>query len=171
MTCTGPLVLVAGGLSLLVASSISHQRPVLLWNASASVPVGLYRTQPPRGIRLGDLVIVRPPARLAMFLDRGGYLPAGVPLLKHVAALPGQRVCRAGSTVSIDGRSVARALKKDRRGRPLPVWSGCFVLDRRSMFLLNSNRPDSLDGRYFGALASSTVVARAIPIWTEGGQQ
>lgn len=171
MNGTGPFVLVAGALSLLATSSIPHQRPVLLWNASASVPVGSYRTQPPRGIGMGDLVVVRPPARLAVFLDRGGYLPAGVPLLKRVAALPGQRVCRIGSTVSIDGRSVARALKNDQRGRPLPVWSGCFVLDRRSMFLLNRNRPDSLDGRYFGALASSTVVARAIPIWTEDGQR
>jgi len=168
---TRPLVLVAAALSLLAASSIPRSRPVLLWNASASVPVGLYRTRPPRGIGMGDLVVVRPPARLADFLDCGGYLPAGVPLLKRVAALPGQRVCRTGSTVSIDGRSVAHALKKDRRGRPLPVWSGCLVLDRRSVFLLNSNRPDSLDGRYFGALSSSTVVARAIPVWTEGGQR
>jgi type IV secretory pathway protease TraF len=28
-----------------------------------------------------------------------------------------------------------------------------------------------LDGRYFGALPSSAVVARAIPVWTEGDQQ
>jgi type IV secretory pathway protease TraF len=120
---------------------------------------------------LGDLVVVRPPVRLAAFLDRGGYLPVSVPLLKRIAALPGQCVCRTGGIVSIDGRNVARALKKDRRGRPLPIWSGCFVLDRGSVFLLNRNRPDSLDGRYFGALPSSAVVARAIPVWTEGDQQ
>lgn len=167
MNAAGLLLFGTVGVSLIAASSIPRQRPVLLWNASASVPVGLYRTQPPRGISLGNLVVVRPPARLAAFLDRGGYLPAGVPLLKRIAALSGQRVCRFGSTVSIDGRPAARAMERDRHGRPLPVWSACFVLDRRSVFLLNPDRPDSLDGRYFGALPGSTVVARAVPIWTE----
>ena len=36
-------------------------------------------------------------------------LPEGLPLLKHVAAKTGQRVCRIGAVVSVDGQFVASA--------------------------------------------------------------
>ena len=133
------------------------------------MPVGLYRVQPDPRPRLTDVVVVRPPRDLVWFLSEGGYLPRGVPLLKHVAALGGQRVCRTGIVVSIDGRQLARALTHDRRGRPLPLWQGCVVLTREQVFLLNPDRPDSLDGRYFGPLDRSTIVGRAQPIWTREG--
>ena len=97
------------------------------------------------------------------------YLPRGVPLLKHVAALGGQRVCRVGAAVSIDGVTVGEALGHDRRGRPLPVWQGCTVLAADQVFLFNADRPDSLDGRYFGPLSRTTIVGRAQPIWTRSG--
>jgi type IV secretory pathway protease TraF len=92
-----------------------------------------------------------------------------VPLLKHVAALGGQRVCRVGPAVSIDGVTVGAALGHDRRGRPLPVWQGCTVLAADQVFLFNADRPDSLDGRYFGPLSRTTMVGRAQPIWTRSG--
>ena len=60
--------------------------PWLVWNASASVPIGLYAVAAIAEVQAGDLVVVRPPEPLARFLDDGGYLPRGVPLLKHVAA-------------------------------------------------------------------------------------
>jgi hypothetical protein len=31
---------------------------------------------------------------------------------------------------------------------------------------MNRDAPDSLDGRYFGPLPLSTVVGRAVPVWT-----
>ena len=144
--------------------------PALIWNATPSVPVGLYRVQPDPRPRLKDVVVVRPPEDLVWFLAEGGYLPRGVPLLKHVAALGGQRVCRTGAAVSVDGTQLARALTHDRRGRPLPIWQGCVVLTGDQVFLLNPDRPDSLDGRYFGPLDRSTIVGRAEPIWTREGE-
>ena len=110
-----------------VLPSVASPAPQLLWNASASVPIGLYRVQPEPLPRLSDIVVVRPPETLVGFLADGGYLPRGVPLLKHVAALGGQRVCRIGAAISIDGVTVGEALGHDRRGRPLPVWQGCTV--------------------------------------------
>ena len=32
---------------------------------------------------------------------------------------------------------------------------------------MNPTVPDSLDGRYFGALPVSSIVARAVPLWTD----
>jgi type IV secretory pathway protease TraF len=74
-----------------------HPAPRLIWNATASMPVGLYRLQSVSTLHVGDLIAIRPPADIATMLAHGGYLPLGVPLLKPVAALPGQLVCRIGA--------------------------------------------------------------------------
>lgn len=140
-------------------------RPLVLWNATASVPVGLYRLSAPKDLREGDLAVVRPEPALAAMLARNGWLPSGVPLLKPVMAHSGQRVCRAGGMVVIDGRPVARALSQDGRGRRLPEWSGCRRLRPGEIFLL-SPAPGSFDGRYFGPTEPRQILARARPVWT-----
>ena len=149
--------------SLFILLAVRSPVPRLLWNASESAPVGLYRIAPNRPIRPGDLVAIRPPAGIASFLARRQYLPAGVPLLKRVAALPGGRVCRSGVFVTVDGAGVARALPHDRKGRPLPVWRGCRIVGKQEIFLLNAP-PQSLDSRYFGALPASGLIGTVQPI-------
>ncbi|MBW0150817.1 MAG: S26 family signal peptidase, partial [Phenylobacterium sp.] len=79
----------SAAVALLAIMAVTQPAPRLIWNASASVPIGLYAISPPRPPAAGDLVAVEPPAPLADFLSAGGYLPPAVPLLKHVAALPG----------------------------------------------------------------------------------
>jgi conjugative transfer signal peptidase TraF len=161
------LTLLASG--AVVLPGVASPPPQLIWNASASVPIGLYSVQPEPEPKVPDIVVVRPPEALVGFLSDGGYLPRGVPLLKHVAAVGGQRICRMGAAVSIDGVTVGEALGHDRRGRPLPVWQGCTILAADQVFLFNADRPDSLDGRYFGPLSRTTIVGRAQPIWTRSG--
>ena len=141
--------------------------PLLVWNASASVPLGLYAMCDAGRLGAGELVVVQPPETLADFLATGRYLPRGVPLIKHVAALPGAIVCRNGLTVSINGVVRAEARERDRAGRQLPSWSGCRTIAEDEIFLLNATEPASLDGRYFGPLPSSSIVGRAMAIWTE----
>ena len=66
-----------------VAASL---RPQLVWNATASAPEGLYRLQADRPPAVGDWTAVRAPQPLAGWLERRGYLPDGVLLIKKVAA-------------------------------------------------------------------------------------
>ncbi|MFK0209524.1 S26 family signal peptidase, partial [Agrobacterium sp. NPDC090283] len=96
-----------------------------------------------------------------------GYIGNGVPLLKRVAGLPGQRVCRIGRAITVDRVAMGAALDRDRIGRDLPVWQGCRVIAPGELFLMNSGVRDSLDGRYFGPLPASSVVGRALPLWTD----
>ena len=147
-------------------SAFSHPAPKLIWNASASVPVGLYAVQPARTLHVTELVVVRPPEPLASFLAERGYLPKGVPLLKRVLALPGQAVCRTDRTITVDGIAMGEALERDRRGRALPVWQGCRAVAEGEVFLMNWQSEDSLDSRYFGPLPTATIVGRAEPLWT-----
>jgi conjugative transfer signal peptidase TraF len=139
--------------------------PRLIWNASASAPIGLYRVHPDRDPPIGALVAITPPTRLARWLSARGYLPEGVPLLKHIAAKAGQRVCRNGNAVNVNARHVAIARRHDGQGRSLPVWQGCRTLRTGELLLLNPAHPDSLDGRYFGPLPASAVIGRATPLW------
>lgn len=150
--------------AVFVAIAVADPFPRVIWNASASAPIGLYRIHPDRDPAIGALVAITPPERLSRWLSARGYLPEGVPLLKHVAAKAGQRVCRTGDVVSVDARRVAIARARDGRGRPLPVWQGCHTLESGQLFLLNPSVADSLDGRYFGPLPASTVIGRATPL-------
>ena len=151
-------------------TAMAPAAPALVWNASASVPLGLYRVQPIAYLRVTDLVVVRPPEELARFLASNGYLPPGVP-----AAQADRRAVRAAGCVARGSRSrstnvrFGEALEYDRRGRPLPVWQGCQVLGPAQVFLLNLDRPDSLDGRYFGPLSLASIVGRARPLWDGRG--
>jgi conjugative transfer signal peptidase TraF len=158
------------GMSVIAFSSTAHPMPRLLWNASASVPIGLYAIHPAGRLTKGELVVVKPPAALAQFMASRRYLALGVPLIKHVAALPGEIVCRSGRSITVDGIVKAEALDRDTRGRKLPAWQGCRAVQTGEVFLMNAGIPDSFDGRYFGPVPDSTIIGSATPLWLPSEQ-
>lgn len=160
------IVLLAYGAVALTLSTIHGASLLYIWNASESVPVGLYRVRPAEQLRVTELVAVRPPEPLASFLDFNAYLPVGLPMLKRVVALPGQTVCRTGLTITVDGIDLGQARERDGRGRPLPVWQGCHLIATDEIFVMNWQSDDSLDGRYFGPIPASAVIGEAFPVWT-----
>ena len=99
-------------------SSVSTT-PTLIWNASASAPVGLYTVRTAADLGVTDLVAVDAPEPLASFLKEREYLPRGVPLMKRIAALPGQTVCRIGRNVSVD------TTRWERRWRAIGAAASC----------------------------------------------
>lgn len=161
------LVCALGGAGVLALACEHGHRRLYMWNASESVPLGLYRLHPTKVLHVGELVAVLPPDPLASFLAGRSYLPRGIPMLKHVLALPGQTVCRVELSIFVDAIAVGDARERDSRGRPLPVWQGCRVIADGEVFLMNWQSADSFDGRYFGPISSSAVIARAQPVWIE----
>ena len=139
----------------------------LVWNVSASVPIGLYRLSVPSSLAVGDLVAVMPDKPLADFLVERGYIGRGAPLLKRVMGLPGQQVCRADNAITVDGVRLGDALDRDRMGRALPVWQGCRRIANGDIFLMNPDVRDSFDGRYFGSIPARTVIGIAMPLLTD----
>ena len=92
------------------------------------------------------------------------YLPAGVPLVKRVAAVADDVICAIGLSVTVNGRPAAVRLPFDALGRPLPAWHGCRRLHSDELLLLTEN-PWSFDGRYFGPSKRSDVIGRAWLLW------
>src|SRR5690606_42003086 len=73
--------------SLFAAIIWQAPRPRLIWNASASVPLGLYRIEA-RTPAPGDLTAIKASPTVPAWLDRRAHLPPGPLRLEHAAATP-----------------------------------------------------------------------------------
>lgn len=144
---------------------IAQPLPRLVYNASASAPLGFYRSAD-GPIRRGDFVLAHLPPPVARFAAARGYLPITVPIVKRVAALAGDVVCADSVAITINGHLVAKAIAQDGQGRALPSWRGCRTLATGDAFLLMEGVPASFDGRYFGPISTAAIIARLVPLWT-----
>jgi conjugative transfer signal peptidase TraF len=170
-TACAPLAFAALGVACVTLPAVTAMPTRLIWNVSESVPLGLYVVTTGRPIQRGTVVAVAPPPTLARFTAERGYLGPGAPMLKTVAALAQDKVCRRGVKISVNGSVIARAKKRDSKGRDLPVWRGCHRLTQGEIFLVNSGVADSMDGRYFGVLPRSIVIGKAHLLFQSGETQ
>ena len=163
-------ILIAGGIGLALLGLAAvldlavRPAPRVIWNASASAPIGFWRVDPHARFRTGDMVLARTPASVRDLAARRHYLPANVPLLKRIAARDGDDVCALGQEIFVNGRWIAERRTADRQGRPLPWWQGCELLRGGRVFLL-MDASDSFDGRYFGPVDEEAVIGKAVPLW------
>jgi conjugative transfer signal peptidase TraF len=155
--------------ALFTVASLHGTTPWLVWNASPSVPLGLYRIDP-SPVRRSDLVLIRLPSDVAELAARRNYLPKSTYLIKFVLAVAGDQICRLGDRVFVRGVLAARAHTRDSLGRPMPSWQGCRRLASGELFLLADNQ-QSFDSRYFGVVSASDVVGRAVPLWPQRGRR
>jgi type IV secretory pathway protease TraF len=150
--------------ALLIATALVLEiwlipRPLLIWNASKSVPIGWYFVEH-RQPKLHEIAVVKLNGWPKLYASSRGYLPVNVWLLKPVAALSPAIVCRFGRYVFIDGKLVTRAKLLDLQHRILPRWKGCQSLKSDEVFL-NARPINSFDSRYFGPVKLSQVIGVA----------
>jgi len=147
----------------LAVAPLVKLHPVVLWNASPSVPIGLYRIEK-RTPGTHEIAVLRPPEWVSMLASERGYLPTTALLLKPIVARKGDIVCRFGRFVFVNGRLSAAVLQHDKMGRPLPSWKGCLILDSTQIFALSRHR-DSFDSRYFGPVDERNVIGVGKPVF------
>lgn len=153
---------IAAGVGLLACQAAVS--PKLYFNASPSAPRGVYILSPAIRNERGDFVIAALPPGAASLATGRDYLASGIPVLKRVSGLRGDRVCRDGLLIRVNGHIAATAKLADARGRSLPVWNGCRRLGEDDVFLLGEH-PDSFDGRYFGLLKRRQIIGKAVRLW------
>ncbi|RNC97022.1 MAG: S26 family signal peptidase [Oricola sp.] len=155
------------GVAAIAWSAMTTPSPFLVYNASASAPIGFYRIADPQRLHVDDYVLAMPPETIRFLIAERGYVPPGTPLLKRVAGTAGQHVCARGGALTVDGIvRVDRILDRDSVGRSLPVWTGCRTLRSGEVYLLMTDVPNSLDSRIFGPIPTETVIGKAMPLWT-----
>lgn len=156
-----PLILAAGACAAVLMPSVADLPPMLVWNASPSVPIGLYFIQGHQPAR-GEVAALKLPAKVSLIADERKYLPVSAVLLKPTEAIEGDVVCRFGTHVFVNGGLRAKALRHDRKLRPLPIWKGCLELRSGLIFVL-SRRKDSFDSRYIGPVEERDILGTARP--------
>ncbi len=158
-------VVVGGLVAILTATVAFPPVPRLVWNHSASAPIGLYLVSPRARLVPGDMVVAWPPEHARALAAHRHYLPAGVPLVKRIAGAAGDTICARGTIITLNGETLAKRLFADPSGRRLPFWDGCIRLRQGSYLLLMNLRPDSFDGRYFGPTQDDDILGKATPLW------
>jgi len=158
------VILGLSAVALLALAASLTPAYLLVWNATASAPVGLYR-RVGGPVTRGDWVLAWLPAGARELAAERNYLPHNVPVVKRAAGLGGDTICADGETVFLDGTPIATRLLADKEGRPMPSWEGCKLLQSGEFFLLNADAPASFDGRYFGAMGHHQIIGRLVPVW------
>lgn len=152
------------GISALILAYICPSQPVLVYNASASAPLGYYLATAPLPLKIGEMVLLHTPVSVRRLADQRRYLPRTVPMIKHIAALAGDTVCARADRILINGKVSVTRLRKDPLGRVMPWWNGCHILSKGEMFVLNPDAPQSFDSRYFGVISASLIIRKLRPL-------
>ncbi|MQB12382.1 conjugative transfer signal peptidase TraF [Agrobacterium sp. ICMP 6402] len=172
MTRRVPLFLPGAGVAIAALVAIAYFGGFRL-NLTPSVPLGLWRILAlQRPVEAGDLVFICPPVT-ASFEEarRRGYVRRGLcpggfaPLIKTVAALPGQHA-KIGVNVTVDGKPLASSIVRasDGEGRPItPFKTG--IVPPKNLFL-HSSFASSYDSRYFGPVPDTGLLGLARPVLT-----
>jgi conjugative transfer signal peptidase TraF len=156
------VALVVGGTPFLM----EHYRLHFNWTPSA--PIGFYR-ETPTTLDRDRYVIADLPPNVAQLALARGYAQPTRPVLKHLAALPGDRVVVGPQGISINGSlwPNSKPLPFDHAGRPLTHWPfGVYPVGRTQMWLI-SDSPRGFDSRYFGPVPISQIKATAYPVLIE----
>jgi conjugative transfer signal peptidase TraF len=142
--------------------------PQMLINGTASEPLGLYRLvrHGSADYRSGMYVVFPVPPDMQALVYGRHWMPDGVPFLKELAALGGDRVCVLPHRLEINGRYVGPVYEEDSQGRALPRNLGCFPVPQGMFFAASGHLDKSFDSRYFGPLPLTQLLGEARPVWT-----
>ncbi len=152
--------------ALLALPILVRPIPLIIWNASESVPIGWYlvtKHQP----KIGEIGVIKSSEWVQLYASERGYLPQNVWLLKPIFAVHPSIICRLGTHIFVDGKRVAKAKIRDKMHRQLPIWKGCKTLKPDDVFVLAKPR-GSFDSRYFGPVKRNQIVGTALSIALTG---
>lgn len=164
-----PLLVIALMQSLFVANAALpalKTNPPMILNETPSMAKGLYvRLGEVADIKRGDIIAMPMNSTAQNYLVEKLVYPKDTMLIKRVAGLAGDFVCRHDSVVTINKRTLVAA-RSDRQGNLLPAWNGCRTLSTSEVFLLGDH-PASFDSRYFGPVSQGELagIYRAAVTW------
>lgn len=138
-----------------------------VWNATPSLPTGLYYLdRSPGQYAYGDLIYFETPA-LALARERK-YLPRSAKFAKYIVGMPGDRICidAQSQRFSINGYDYGPAYPFDYDMQPLSPIPGCYTVPAGHV-LPATPYSRSYDGRYFGAVPMHDIEGVLTPLFGE----
>ena len=135
-------------------------KPKLLYNPSASAPIGWYKLADKSPLEVGDQVAAYAPDWARKLADERRYLPYEYPMIKTIWASSGTQICTHNNRISVPNYPVIIRLSQDSLGRDMPKLSGCFSLKVGEYFLVSPDVQAGFDSRYFGAVRRENIIGR-----------
>lgn len=146
----------------LMALSVRKSDPIVIYNPSESAPVGWYLVVDRKQVFVGDVVASWLPQEAADFANKRGYLPKDIPVIKTVAAGPGDTYCVEDQMLKLATDWSVPILHIDGQGRALPALAGgCRSLSAGEYLLISERVLTSFDSRYFGPVGRDNIIGRA----------
>ena len=161
-------MLIGAGTTALVVATATEitipPRPKILYNPSASAPIGYYAVSSKETLKMGDQVALYAPDWARLLADERDYLPYDYPLIKTIIGHDGDRFCGADGFVSGPNGAAITRLLRDRLDRELPSWQGCLVLSPDEYFVISAEIEAGIDygfdSRYFGPVSEDLILGR-----------
>ena len=136
-------------------------------NVTSSLPRGLYMKVPCQKLSRGDYIIYEPSEEVKAIIIRNGWGNGKHDFLKKVGAVAGDKFSINADTLifEIEGKYIGKVFEKDNVGNELPKLRGKFEVPQDCVLPIATNER-SFDGRYSGAISTSQIKARVVPIFT-----
>jgi len=138
-------------------------QPLIIYNATDSLPHGIYRVIKQQTYKRGDLIVFPIPEQVRSLVLERGWLKPDSYLIKPVAAINGDNMWITCGQVFVNGKYFGVIKKQDRKGLPLPSLVINDTLSAGEIAVLQRS-DDSFDSRYFGPIDERQIIGRAVPI-------
>lgn len=103
--------------------------------------------------RRGDIVVLTPPPQEAQ---------RGIPFIKRVIGLPGERILVKGGTVYINDQPITEPYIAEMPAYTWPASGQPFVIPEHDVIVFGDNRNRSEDSSRFGVLPEDLIQGRAV---------
>lgn len=145
-----------------LALSLPNRDPMLLYNPSASAPIGWYRIEVRKTYSVGEQVAAWLPDEAEQLAVNRGYLPKNTPVIKVVWARPGSQYCIHAGMLTTAKQVPLKIIPFDGEGRAMPeVTGGCRRLNAGEYILASDRVKTSFDSRYFGPVDEELILGLA----------
>jgi conjugative transfer signal peptidase TraF len=142
-------------------------------NASASLPIGLYRTTSNQSANLVEFCPAEPFASLSAtrgYRGTGNCPDEAEPLMKPIVAVASDTVELSPRGLAVNGRLLPHSAprKLDTLNRSLRHWPfGTYRVSPGTVWVISSYNSRSFDSRYFGPIPVSSIRSHLTPLLTE----
>ncbi len=143
---------------------LKHWQVGITYQSTPSMPEGYYLTYKVKSIQRENNVIFMPNQKTEKFIIQHGWLPEGIPLLKRVIGIPGDKLCIKHHMVYINNKRVAVAKLKDNKGEALPIFTYCGEIQPDYYFVQGISSPNSFDSRYYGLIKREQIISKAVKL-------
>lgn len=172
MILRGLLAPLSAGLAVTAIAGAFHFAGIRV-NASASLPIGLYRITSDQRAKLVEFCPAEPFGSLSAnraYRGKGNCPDGAEPLMKPIVAVAGEVVTMSIRGVTVSGRLLPNSapLTVDTHNHPLKHWpTGDYRVLAGTVWVISSYNARSFDSRYFGPVTISSIRSHLSPLLTE----